>query len=408
MKQSSFYWTLSSYFLAFFWVCAFFLGFGENPPYGILQLLFTAAFLLWGLAGGKSAAQDNSHWFWFTLTALVGLALGLNRCRAAQPLAYLALHGFAGYWLLSRSGCLGAGHSGILFPLDGLNAFVVLPFGNFFLRLRRMRQGLSQLCKGSPESGKSGRFGILWGIVAIVIAVPLLLAVGDLLGQADTGFARLTDAFLNAWTAPEWTADFLLRLVLSLPVGAYLFALAEGARIRKPLMTPEQASALAPRLRVAPVWSAFLILLGFLGMYAAFFCLQAGYLLSVFQGVVPGSLTAAGYAREGFFQLCQVMAINFFLLALVRLFVPSGSRGLRILLAALMVSSLGLAVTAAGKLVLYIHRFGFTPLRLLSAWAVVVLSAGCILAIASLFGKKETFRLWLALTAASFTALCFY
>ena len=76
--------------------------------------------------------------------------------------------------------------------------------------------------------------------------------------------------------------------------------------------------------------------------------------------------------------------------------------------AVLMVQSLLLAVTAGAKLWLYISRFGFTPLRLLSAWGVLVLAAGCVFVLLSLSGRKNGFRNWLALAVLSFALLCFY
>ena len=145
----------------------------------------------------------------------------------------------------------------------------------------------------------------------------------------------------------------------------------------------------------------------FAGLYVLFFLVQAGNLLAAFRGQIPGTLTAAKYARSGFFQLCLVMGINFLLLELGSLLAVRNRTGV-ILSAVLMVQSLLLAVTAGAKLWLYIHRFGFTPLRLLSAWAVVTLSAGCIFTLLHLAGKAHSFRRWLYFAVLTFTALCFY
>ena len=66
-----------------------------------------------------------------------------------------------------------------------------------------------------------------------------------------------------------------------------------------------------------------------------------------------------------------------------------------------------LAVTAGSKLWLYIDCFGFTPLRLQSAWLICSLAFGCIAAIWSIVRKKETFRAWAIFSAATLTALHF-
>ena len=156
-----------------------------------------------------------------------------------------------------------------------------------------------------------------------------------------------------------------------------------------------------------PASGANLVLGLFAAVYFLFFGVQAGNLFAVFSGHVPGTLTAAGYARSGFFQLCAVMAINFFLIWLLSILAKQNRAG-KWLQGLLMVQSAFLAVTAGAKLWLYISRFGFTPLRLLSAWAVIVLTAGCILMLRSLMTGKKSFRLWLYFAAGSFTALCFY
>ena len=54
----------------------------------------------------------------------------------SEKLLLFILHIFAVYWLMSRSGRLTGSESGHLLPLDALYAFVIIPFKNFFLRIR--------------------------------------------------------------------------------------------------------------------------------------------------------------------------------------------------------------------------------------------------------------------------------
>ena len=71
------------------------------------------------------------------------------------------------------------------------------------------------------------------------------------------------------------------------------------------------------------------------------------------------------FAMSESVQLCAVMAINFFLIWLLSILAKQNRAG-KWLQGLLMVQSIFLAVTAGAKLWLYISRFGFTPLRLLS------------------------------------------
>ena len=65
------------------------------------------------------------------------------------------------------------------------------------------------------------------------------------------------------------------------------------------------------------------------------------------------------------------------------------------------------AVIAASKLWLYIDCFGFTPLRLQSAWLICSLAFGCLCAIWSIVRKRQTFRAWVIFSAVTLTALHF-
>ena len=200
----------------------------------------------------------------------------------------------------------------------------------------------------------------------------------NLLCEADAGFEKLIRGFQLNLRLSENFLNECFCFLLGLPVGAYLYGLLRGAARRQETRRVSQERL--EKIRVVP---------------------------AVFSGHVPGTLTAAGYARSGFFQLCAVMAINFFLIWLLSILAKQNRAG-KWLQGLLMVQSAFLAVTAGAKLWLYISRFGFTPLRLLSAWAVIVLTAGCILMLRCLMTGKKSFRLWLYFAAGSFTALCFY
>ena len=242
-------------------------------------------------------------------------------------------------------------------------------------------------------------------VLCLVLALPLLVLVTNLLCEADAGFEKLIRGFQLNLHLSENFLNECFWFLLGLPVGAYLYGLLRGAARRQE--TRRVSRERLEKIRVVPASGANLVLGLFAAVYFLFFGVQAGNLFAVFSGHVPGTLTAAGYARSGFFQLCAVMAINFFLLWLLSILAKQNRAG-KWLQGLLMVQSAFLAVTAGAKLWLYISRFGFTPLRLLSAWAVIVLTAGCILMLRSLLTGKKSFRLWLSFAAGSFTALCFY
>lgn len=371
------------------------------------MLLFVAAFLGWGVAIGlKKQPKGKMHRFWAGVTVLIALALSLKRCNATQDWGILALHGTAVLWALSYLGADRGGEDALGFAWDCADAFLLLPFGNFFGRITDTVSGFAGLLKPQDgETGKKRRRDFWLAALCLVLALPLLVLVTNLLSEADAGFEKLIRGFqLNLRLSENFLNECFLFL-LGLPVGAYLYGLLRGAARRQE--TRRVSRERLEKIRVVPANGANLVLGLFAAVYFLFFGVQAGNLFAVFSGHVPGTLTAAGYARSGFFQLCAVMAINFFLIWLLSHLAKQNRAG-KWLQGLLMVQSAFLAVTAGAKLWLYISRFGFTPLRLLSAWAVIVLTAGCILMLRSLMTGKKSFRLWLSFAAGSFTALCFY
>ena len=203
--------------------------------------------------------------------------------------------------------------------------------------------------------------------------------------------------------------DVFLELILSLPVGAYLYGLALGTRRTEPAALAARTAcldgALATLRRVPEtVWC---VLTGcFCAVYLLFFAVQGSYLFGAFRHRLPAGFTVAQYARQGFFQLCMVMGVNFLLLWLVTHSSRALNRPGRIMCTVLLAQSILLAVTALSKLALYIACFGFTPLRLQSSWLVCVLLAGCAAWLVSLWTARRTCRAWLLFSGVTLALLC--
>ena len=89
----------------------------------------------------------------------------------SEKLLLFILHIFAVYWLMSRSGRLTGSESGHLLPLDALYAFVIIPFKNFFLRIRCVIFAL----KSKKERGVSA--GAIAGAVLAAFAALVLLVL---------------------------------------------------------------------------------------------------------------------------------------------------------------------------------------------------------------------------------------
>lgn len=373
--------------------------------------VFAAVFCLWveGFCRAARHPAPKESWLWLGILAVLCLAACLYPTGLTFTACLLAAHGAAAYWALARTGMLAEGRTGPLLPLDLVSAFVVLPFGQFFLRLRTLLAGIGQL---RPRRGGLRRLGLV--LLTLAVMLPIWGMAIQLLSQADVGFALLTRD-LTGWAArllPRPNAFTLVLLVYSLPVGAWLYGLVGGALRRT--MPPVNGQAIrtgAEALRAAPCPAVAAALAGTCLLYLLFFAVQAGYLFGAFTGHLPAGLTAANYARQGFFELCQVCALNFALLAgaakLSR--APLRTRPLLRGLATLLCAETFLfGLVAAAKLGLYIQRFGLTERRLFSAWAIGMLLLAAVLALARLRRAFASVRVLALTCAVSFAAVCLF
>ena len=370
-------------------------------------LVFVAAFVGLTELLHREIPRPRESWVWLGCMLVLTASVVFGRYNAWEeaffPLFFL--HIFAVWWVLSRSGRLSEGESGHLLPLDALNGFIIFPFKHFFLRVRSLWYGLTHLGRGEKRVKTET---LVWSAAAVLAAVLLFVKAVQLLMRADEGFGALLKDFAN-WFSFDFDG---IRLLFSLPVGAYVFGLLAGAAREDAGVLHARGSRLKAWLATlrrvpAPVFAV--LMAAFALLYLAFFILQARYLFGAFTRTLPEGFVVAEYARQGFFELCRVMAVNFALLWLASRLPSLSLREqtlLRVLAAVLLGESLLFAVIAASKLGLYIDCFGFTPLRLQSFWLVCVLAAGCVCALTTLFTGKKGFRAWMYFGAATLSLLC--
>lgn len=356
--------------------------------------------------------RPTESWIWLGCLALIEIGVLTQRSTVWNSgQSMLFLHLVFVWWVLSRSGALFEGRTGRLLPADAVFGFFITPFSNFFLRIRCLFFGVRQL---KPKQKRTKPETVGWSVFAVVLAAVFFVIAFQLLAGADTHFRTALARFLKSFTF-RWEGfdDFIGTFLFSLPVGAWLFGLIAGTgRIRdedKAAHVKGIDDFLAAIRKVPTVvWVG--LTAGFCVLYAVFFALHTPYLLGAFTRNLPTGYTLSRYARQGFFELCKLMAVNFALLWIITRMSRETvwtHKGLKIISLILLAESLLFAVIAASKLWLYIDCFGFTPLRLQSAWLICSLAFGCLCAIWSILRKRQTFRAWVIFSAVALTALHF-
>ncbi|MBQ0109827.1 MAG: DUF4173 domain-containing protein, partial [Clostridiales bacterium] len=114
--------------------------------------------------------------------------------------------------------------------------------------------------------------------------------------------------------------------------------------------------------------------------------------VSAFSKTLPSGFSYAEYAREGFFELCSVSAINLGVLALIALFMKRENKienvVLKVISVVFSLCTLVLIATALSKMFLYIEKYGMTPKRIGTTWFMFTLAVVFVLIKIKQFAKN--------------------
>lgn len=374
----------------------------------------TVLFIAWSLFTYRRQKRNGEYILWLSgIVALLAHIIGTSGCYPVRfgyfwqdsPFVYLVfIPGFAGYFVLSLSGKMCLGKSSHLLPLDLLRCLILFPVRNMLLFPKTVSAALHTL-KSHIDAGR--RKTILYGLLTCLIAVIFLLIAGKLLGSADEHFSAMLSRCFSG-LMPEIDDTVFARLIFSIPIAMLLLGLVEGtkAESRTALDTRQrELSETLQHVRCLPhtVWCAVLGL--FAAFYTLFFIVQAKELWeTLICKTAPGTFTMAGWAKEGFFEMCGILALNTALLCTcvltldccVRTYRPA-----RTLVCIIILQSILFALLASGKLALYINAFGLTALRMQGAFGILTGLYGCICALVWLFTGKKTARTFILLTGGT-------
>ena len=279
---------------------------------------------------------------------------------------------------------------------------------SIFMPVSRLGAFFTAAFSGGKRNWLKTALLILLGLGLALI--PLLLVINLL--QYDTAFDRLLRSIFSE-DLPEIIFRRILYLMLAVAMATLLMSAICGSVEHRMARTldRERWNAFCIRRRFLPLLVSAAMLIPLLLVYGLFFFSQWPLYTSAFTGVLPRGWTYADYAREGFFQLCAVCAINGLLYLFVSLFTQKG-RGAgvqRALLTILCLCSLVLAATACSKMVLYIRTYGLTPLRVYSSWAMILLVAAFLLALLGAYWRKLNMsRALFVLFILMFGCLCLF
>lgn len=249
----------------------------------------------------------------------------------------------------------------------------------FVLGLGKIEPVLSSMRYSAKNSGKAGKVGggLLLGLV---LAVPLLIVVVLLLIRADAAFSGLVALLPEVDGAAIFGTVFL---------GAIAFCLlfSRGVALHH---SEEPTTAGKERKGVYPL-TVNTVLTALCLVYLAYLFSQLAYFTGGLSGILPEEYTMAQYARQGFFEMAWLCAINLATVAIAVGVVEKKRNppiSTRLLCLFISLITLFFVVTASAKMGMYIGSFGLTRLRVLTEVIMVFLAITTILVAVWLFVPK--------------------
>jgi hypothetical protein len=263
----------------------------------------------------------------------------------------------------------------------------------------------------STNKSKSGN-NIKLILLGLLVTIPLTFVVAGLLISADDGVKVILKTVFGSFF--DSSTDIIMQLVLSVPVGFFLFGMlySNANKVKINILNQEQCENTIKSIKIFPNLVMYSAVTPVCLLYVLFFLLQLRYFTSAFSGILPETYSYAEYARKGFFELTVIAVINLLiLLAINFLSKQSGDtktallKGYSVLIS---IFTILLIATALSKMILYIGNYGLTQLRVYTSWFMILLGVLNVLILIKQFKDNFNFINYSVITFVLFFGiLCF-
>lgn len=355
-----------------------FLYFFDIRDFGWQQTVFTLIYLVLGVGyvvGHKIAiSKKNMAILVFIVIACIPNALYTNTFLKLCNLVFI--HVLQGYWMLRCCGHLMNEKESNWVLYDILIAAVSLPKAC-------VKSAIKFLTTSMFPKVNMRKIGKV--ILGLFISIPLLLIILPLLIHADTTFQRV---FLNMFNL-NFSFTSLKVFILSIPLWLYFYASYYGNACCVLNVKEKKESVQQKLVKLSRFSSIVFTTIEFVlcTVYLVFLISTCFTLSQNLSGInVPFSY--AQYARNGFFELCFITAINFLVFICIELLNEHKDMHLHIIgKRVLCVETICIIITALTRLGMYIQMYGLTYLRIYSTWFMIVLLGAFLLILYHSFKK---------------------
>ncbi len=272
-----------------------------------------------------------------------------------------------------------------------IDSIVTMTFASIGELLQPFSDGARFFKKNNAKKNSK----VMWALLGCVIAVPLVAFVVAMLSSADAVFKQVADAVVSGISF-ENIFEVMFRVALIF-FGTYWLI----SYLCKHSLNETVADNRKGEPVLAITINSMLTL-----VYLVFSVIQIVYL---FMGKMqlPEGYTYAMYAREGFFQLLVVSALNL-VIVLISLSFFRDSKILRCILAIMSLCTFIMIASSALRMIIYIRFYYMTFLRILVLWTLTLLFVLFVGVIFTIFKKEfPLFRYSMVVVTVLYIALSF-
>ncbi len=247
---------------------------------------------------------------------------------------------------------------------------------------------------GVFKEKKAGK-GLLYALLGILLALPLVFVVVPLLMFADQAFEDVLDKLIES--LPTFSFVYVFEVIMAVPVGMLLcgaiFSAAEPIK-------PRAESGDTPAYRFIPAPIVYIAVTPVCVFYVIYIITQLRYISAFVDGTIQESYSS--FAVRGFMELCVIAVINLAVIMFMQAFTvrkegDKRSPALKGYTIAICTLTELLIISAAAKTALYIGEYGMTRLRVYASWFMALLFA--VFVLITVWQIKD-YKLWRAMFAA--------
>lgn len=267
--------------------------------------------------------------------------------------------------------------------------WILLTIESLFLPITKLNQLFLDLKLISAVKKK----GFINVLVGLVLALMFLVFVGPILLSSDVVFNSIIENIINTSISTS-ISNGIFRTIVFLFFASYIYSHL-GRKIDYVTITaPDRPK------QIFNITSSYVFLICIDFVYLAFSFIQIKYLF--LENLLPEGIDYAQYAREGFFQLVFVSAINVIVITVFNHF-KKAHKLTNVLLLITVICTYIMTISAFYRMSLYESTYGYTRLRLLVYLFLIAEAIALIPILVGIF--KPHFKF---LEYAILAIFCFY